>query len=336
MAFVNMSGGQMTQVFDRAKLSGKVVQLEEQLKQIQDQARGQRGANPALEQQRSQIEADLKLAKQQLALIDSKQAEYQSKVKSSIDLAFRGIEGGETGHAEKTVSSVPEPVRVPLRSVGPDDPSILPISVGLIVVVAMIIAVLVFRRGRSGKAPRSLTQEAPSAPKTQFTGEPPPDPPPFPQIFLSYRRNDVADAAGRLFDHLAARYGRKAIFKDVDCIPLGEDFRNHIFQAVQNSSVFLAVVGPNWIRHKEDHEEAEPEVDYVQTEIEAAIQHGIPVLPVLIGNTLMPKPSELAAALKPLAYRQSAKLRGDPDFQADLARIFESVDRLSRQPRVPV
>jgi hypothetical protein len=53
------------------------------------------------------------------------------------------------------------------------------------------------------------------------------------KIFISYRRTDSADITGRLFDHLTVHFARKDIFKDVDSIPLGVDFRKSISDAVQ-------------------------------------------------------------------------------------------------------
>jgi hypothetical protein len=44
-------------------------------------------------------------------------------------------------------------------------------------------------------------------------------------IFISYRRTDSADVVGRIYDRLLSSYSKEKIFKDVDSIPLGVDFR---------------------------------------------------------------------------------------------------------------
>src|SRR5262245_34203605 len=41
------------------------------------------------------------------------------------------------------------------------------------------------------------------------------------QVFISYRRDDSAGIAGRIYDRLIQEFGRNAVFKDVDSIPLG-------------------------------------------------------------------------------------------------------------------
>ena len=43
-------------------------------------------------------------------------------------------------------------------------------------------------------------------------------------IFISYRRDDSAYAAGRLYDRLSARFGEENIFMDVEGLDPGEDF----------------------------------------------------------------------------------------------------------------
>ncbi len=40
----------------------------------------------------------------------------------------------------------------------------------------------------------------------------------MPQIIISYRREDSGVITGRIFDRLVARYGRDAIFRDIDNI----------------------------------------------------------------------------------------------------------------------
>ena len=37
-------------------------------------------------------------------------------------------------------------------------------------------------------------------------------------IFIGYRRDDTADAAGRIFDNLERAFGHERVFKDVDSI----------------------------------------------------------------------------------------------------------------------
>ena len=52
------------------------------------------------------------------------------------------------------------------------------------------------------------------------------------KIFLSYRRDDSAAAAERIYDHLHAHFGPDAVFRDIDNIRFGVDFREHIDAAL--------------------------------------------------------------------------------------------------------
>ena len=59
-------------------------------------------------------------------------------------------------------------------------------------------------------------------------------------IFISYRRDDTADVAGRLYDRLAQHFGKELIFKDVDSIPLGVNFRKYLSESVGRCAILLA------------------------------------------------------------------------------------------------
>jgi hypothetical protein len=54
----------------------------------------------------------------------------------------------------------------------------------------------------------------------------------MPRIFISYRRADSRKDASRLYDRLVEVFGRDNIFKDVDSIPPGSDFRDDLPEAM--------------------------------------------------------------------------------------------------------
>ena len=67
------------------------------------------------------------------------------------------------------------------------------------------------------------------------------------RIFISYRRQETGDLAGRLYDRLEDRFGEARVFMDVDTIELGVDFTEVITRAVGTCEVLLAVIGPHWL-----------------------------------------------------------------------------------------
>ena len=69
----------------------------------------------------------------------------------------------------------------------------------------------------------------------------------MPRIFISYRREDSEHVTGRIYDRLEGHFGRDAVFLDVDTIPFGVDFRDHLGRAVGQCDVLLAVIGDDGI-----------------------------------------------------------------------------------------
>ena len=142
-------------------------------------------------------------------------------------------------------------------------------------------------------------------------------------IFISYRRSDDPNATGRIYDRLVAEFGRAKVFKDIDSIPLGRDFRTHLNEVVGQCAVVLAIVGPRWVdaRGEAGQRRLEDSEDFVRLELEVAMARDVPVVPVLVSHAPMPTAVQLPASLAPLAYRQSIEVRPDPDFHNDATRL---------------
>ena len=85
----------------------------------------------------------------------------------------------------------------------------------------------------------------------------------MPRIFISYRRDDSVDVVGRICEHLVAQLGADALFKDVDSIPYGEDFRRAIAGAISECDVLLAVIGPDWLGAQDGESRLDDPNDYV-------------------------------------------------------------------------
>lgn len=147
------------------------------------------------------------------------------------------------------------------------------------------------------------------------------------QIFVSYRHDDAAGTAGRIDDRLRAHFGQKAVFMDVDSIPLGVDFRRKISEAVGKCKVLLAVIGPRWagdgrIRSRR----IDDPKDYVRIEIEAALERGIPIIPVLVDGASMPKEADLPASLAPLSFLNGLEVIHGRDFNQHVDHLIRGID----------
>src|SRR6185436_15440168 len=66
-------------------------------------------------------------------------------------------------------------------------------------------------------------------------------------IFISYRRQDAAGHAGRLYDRLASHFGAERVFMDVEGIEPGLDFVDAIERAVGSCEVLIVIIGPGWL-----------------------------------------------------------------------------------------
>jgi hypothetical protein len=152
----------------------------------------------------------------------------------------------------------------------------------------------------------------------------------MPTIAISYRREDTRWIVGRIFDHLVGYYGHDNIFMDIDGVPLGLDFRDQIRNTLQRSDILLAVIGPQWLAAQKDTGQPRiaDETDWVHIEIQAALGKNIPVIPVLIDRTPLPKPNELPEDLRAFAYRQAANIDTGVDFQSHMDRLIRAIDQL--------
>jgi TIR domain len=111
------------------------------------------------------------------------------------------------------------------------------------------------------------------------------------QIFISYRRQETRHLAGRLYDRLADRFGEDRIFMDVDSIEPGVDFSDAIQQAIGSSDVLLALIGPDWLTatDQDGRRRLDDPDDIVRLEVEAALECGVRVIPVLAEGATMPR-----------------------------------------------
>jgi hypothetical protein len=159
---------------------------------------------------------------------------------------------------------------------------------------------------------------------------------PLLMIAISYRREDSLPIAGRLYDRLKAKFGQRNIFMDFDSIPPGADFRERIRQTIERSDVVIAVIGPHWLGEESDgFRRIDDPTDFVRLEIEYALRGNIPVIPVLINNTVMPKPDKLPTQIEPLAFRNALPLDSGLDFHNHADRLINGLSKITASSQRP-
>ena len=145
-------------------------------------------------------------------------------------------------------------------------------------------------------------------------------------IFISYRREDSAAWAGRIWEHLKEAFGTERVFMDVDSLNLGEDFLEVIERYIEATDVMLVVIGPRWLDavDGEGRRRLDLEGDFVALEIAQALEHGRRVIPVLVDNASMPTAEQLPAPLHPLARRHAIGLTHS-GFRRDIQGLIDAL-----------
>jgi hypothetical protein len=152
------------------------------------------------------------------------------------------------------------------------------------------------------------------------------------RIFISYRREDTAPCAGRIYDRLIQEFGFEQVFFDIDTIPPGDDFVEVLTEKVESCDVLLAVIGKSWltIADAAGRPRIQNPQDFVAIEIGAALRRKVRVIPILVGGGRMPLSGELPEALTPLARRQAYDLQ-DKGFVSALEKLFPVLQK-SKSP----
>ena len=148
-------------------------------------------------------------------------------------------------------------------------------------------------------------------------------------VFISYRRDDTAGFAGRIYDRLTNALGRESVFIDVDNIPAGLDFVDVLSERVGRCDALVAIIGRNWLASadKTNLRRLDDLTDFVRIEIEAALDRNVPVIPVLVDGAVMPQADDLPDGLKKLARRQGIEI-SHTRFDADAERLTDALARI--------
>ncbi len=157
------------------------------------------------------------------------------------------------------------------------------------------------------------------------------------KIFISYRRDDSAGYAGRLYDRLAGHFGRDHVFMDIDQIEPGEVFDNVIREKLATVQAAVVLIGKHWLnitdangQRRLDHPD-----DWVRLEITALLEREIRVIPVLVGGAAMPKLEQLPECLMPLTRRQALEITSHACFHGDTGKLIKALEKIMGAPTPP-
>ncbi len=155
------------------------------------------------------------------------------------------------------------------------------------------------------------------------------------KIFISYRRDDVAGDARGLRDGLAAKFGQRNVFMDIDNLLPGQRFDRKLAEALSACDILIAVIGPRWMELL-GAKTARGEPDYVRAEIGEALRRGIVVIPVRVGldgrMPELPRRDDLPADIRDLVLHQKHDVVHE-HFGRDLAALAKAIVAVRRDRR---
>lgn len=157
------------------------------------------------------------------------------------------------------------------------------------------------------------------------------------KIFISYRREDSVDSAGRLFSDLKLYFkrpfrnylGRKVIVvRDFDSIPSGTNWKDRIEKEINSSAILITVIGNEWLNirdSKTGQRRLDDPEDTHRVEITTALALSLPIFPVLVEGARMPDEDDLPEKLKPLAARNAISIN-DPGWDARVEALIKDIE----------
>ena len=143
------------------------------------------------------------------------------------------------------------------------------------------------------------------------------------RIFISYRRSDCQSVANGLNDGLRNRLPDAQVFMDLDSIPPGADFEEHIREEIDQCDVVLVLIGDEWLTPEPDTgtRRIDQPNDFVRLEIMSSLRaEKVRVIPVLVEGARMPAATELPDDIARLA-RLNAYVLSDSHWARDITEL---------------
>lgn len=103
------------------------------------------------------------------------------------------------------------------------------------------------------------------------------------KVFVSYRRSDSEDFAGRLYSELKDEF---EVFFDNEKLDYGVEFPQKLKEEVESSDIFLLVVGKDFCS---ELDAKKSQTDFMLEEIKVAKESGCGILPILQDGVEMPE-----------------------------------------------
>ncbi len=113
----------------------------------------------------------------------------------------------------------------------------------------------------------------------------------MPVVVISYRRDESASEAGRLYALLQSGYKEGELYMDTTSNSWASSWPDELEAALHTAKAVIAVVGPNWLRANDEwgQRRIDQNEDWVRREFEVALSSGKAVVPLLLeGGKMTP------------------------------------------------
>lgn len=146
------------------------------------------------------------------------------------------------------------------------------------------------------------------------------------EVFVSYRWGQSSrDAVYRLGSELKKNLGKRTVHIDIDKQVSGESLPSRIQQQIRDASVVVVAIHPEWI-------DAIPRLpgtnDYVRLEIEAALELGVPIVPVLLNGAQQPEREKLPPSIQPICDQYMYPLGEHASYEIDARELSRAISRI--------
>src|SRR5262245_39721773 len=128
---------------------------------------------------------------------------------------------------------------------------------------------------------------------------------------------------------LRERFPGDEVFMDLDSIEAGLDFADVIEEKVDSCAVLVALIGRQWatLADEQGDRRLDDPDDFVRFEVQAALEHGVRVIPVLVDGARPLRRQELPAALQKLA-RLNALEWSSRRYQDDADQLLDLIEKV--------
>ncbi len=154
------------------------------------------------------------------------------------------------------------------------------------------------------------------------------------KIFLSYRRDDIPGYVARLEDDLEHAFGAHRVFRDVEDIVGGSEWKDEIENNLHEAGALILIIGQRWGSIWEAR--SNDPVNFVALELQKARELGLAIIPVTMNSAQLPSDLDLGSVSwlrDKQAYDISDKQgRWSSDVKG-LISILENIESIGKATR---